>query len=163
MKATVVEAFIFSFKFEYWTKSVFVHRHFLGSFIIATICNTINSYLYWVFHDNVGSFIPDFLVLILIFFGMEKILEKCRVFFEKFWILIFLHEQIFGLYIFCLSKSNRPECSVKRLFFEIPQSSQKSSCARVFCKISKNTFYYRTHLVTASAFHKNNQAINSSC
>ena len=112
MKATVVEAFIFSFKFEYWTKSVFVHRHFLGSFIIATICNTINSYLYWVFHDNVGSFIPDFLVLILIFFWYGKNTRKMQGFFRKIlnfdffawtniWLIYFLPFQKQPSGVFC--------------------------------------------------------------
>ena len=67
-------------------------------------------------------------------------------------------------------------CFVKRVFLKISQNSQENSCARVsfpiklqasglqlylkrdsgigvsfeFCKISKNTFSYRTSLVTAS-------------
>ena len=69
-------------------------------------------------------------------------------------------------------------CSVKNVFLEISQNSQKKTCARVslfnkvqasscnfikketlaqvlscqFCKISKNTFSYRTLPVTASSF-----------
>ena len=71
-------------------------------------------------------------------------------------------------------------CPVKKVFFEILQNSQESTCARVsflikledsglqlikketlaqvlsreFCKISKNTFSYRTPLVGASALSK---------
>ena len=55
-------------------------------------------------------------------------------------------------------------CSVKRVFLEIWQNSQKNICARVsfliklqaqlfsceFCQISKSTFSYRTPSVTAS-------------
>ena len=63
-------------------------------------------------------------------------------------------------------------CSVKRVFLEISQNSQENTCARVsfliklkkfikketlaqvlsceFCEISKNTFFHRTPLVTAS-------------
>ena len=68
-------------------------------------------------------------------------------------------------------------CSIKKLFIEISQNSKESTCARVsfliklqaeaynfikketlaqlfsceFCKISKNTFFYRTPLEAASA------------
>ena len=60
-------------------------------------------------------------------------------------------------------------CSVKKLFLEILQNSQKNTCARnsfliklqaletlaqvfscEFCEISKNTLYHRTPLVAAS-------------
>ena len=50
-------------------------------------------------------------------------------------------------------------CSVKKMFWEISQDSQESTCARVsfefwvsceFWEISKNTFFYRTLLVVAS-------------
>ena len=55
-------------------------------------------------------------------------------------------------------------CSVKKVFLEISQDSQESTCARVshltetlaqvfsckFCKISKNTFFFRTCLAAAS-------------
>ena len=56
-------------------------------------------------------------------------------------------------------------CSVKKVFLEILQTSQESTCARVsffkketlsqvfsgeFCEISKNTFSYRTPPVAAS-------------
>ena len=77
-------------------------------------------------------------------------------------------------------------CSVKKVFWEISQNSQKNPCARVsfstklqasnfirketlaqvfsceFCEISKNTFSYRTPPVAASvkATHTNNK-INS--
>ena len=59
-------------------------------------------------------------------------------------------------------------CSVKKLLIEILQNSQENTCARVsfslkeetlaqmlsceFCKISKNTFYYRTPLLAASVY-----------
>ena len=70
-----------------------------------------------------------------------------------------------------LTKVAARRCSVKKLFLEISQNSQESACARVsflkknnfikketlaqlfsceFCKISKNTFSYRTPLVVAS-------------
>ena len=39
------------------------------------------------------------------------------------------------------------------MFLEISQNSQENTCARgEFCEISKNTFSYRTSLVTASEF-----------
>ena len=42
-------------------------------------------------------------------------------------------------------RSSRPEVFRKKVFLEISQNSQKNTCAIVeFCKISKNTFYYRT-------------------
>ena len=63
-------------------------------------------------------------------------------------------------------RSSHQRCSVKKLFLEISQNSQGNTCARVsfliklqtlayvfsceFCEISKNTFSYRTPLVTAS-------------
>ena len=65
-------------------------------------------------------------------------------------------------------------CSVKKVFLEILQNLQENTCARAslliklqafgtgetlaqvfsceFCKISKNTFFYRTLLVAASGF-----------
>ena len=60
-------------------------------------------------------------------------------------------------------------CSVKNVFLEISQNSQENTSARVscnfieketlaqvfsceFCKISKNSFYYRTPLVAASGY-----------
>ena len=57
-------------------------------------------------------------------------------------------------------------CSVKKVFLEISQNSQKNTCiffnketlAQVFscefCEISKNTFSYRTPLVAASEILK---------
>ena len=70
-------------------------------------------------------------------------------------------------------------CSVKKLFLEISQNSQENTCTRAsfftkrheawnfikketlaqvfsyeFYEISKNTFFYRTHLVAASVFKK---------
>ena len=60
-------------------------------------------------------------------------------------------------------------CSVKKVFLEMSQNSQESTCARVsflvklqiltqvlsceFCEISKNTFCYRAPLV-ATSLHK---------
>ena len=45
-------------------------------------------------------------------------------------------------------------CSVKKVFLEISQNSQENICARVsflkICKISKNTFSYRTPPAAAS-------------
>ena len=72
-----------------------------------------------------------------------------------------------------------PRCSVKKVFLEILQDSQKNTCARVsfltklqalackacnlikketlaqvfsgeFCEVSKNAFFHRTSLVAAS-------------
>ena len=56
-------------------------------------------------------------------------------------------------------------CSVKKVFLEILENSQKNRCARnsfflsqvffcEFCEISKGTFFYRTPLVAASVFLK---------
>ena len=61
---------------------------------------------------------------------------------------------------------------VKKLLIEILQNSQENTCARVsfsvkkqtlaqmlsceFCKISKNTFYYRTPLLAASVYEEVN-------
>ena len=43
---------------------------------------------------------------------------------------------------------------MKKVFLEISQNSQESTCAGVFssefCEISKSTFFYRTALVAAS-------------
>ena len=73
-------------------------------------------------------------------------------------------------------KAVTQRCSVKKVFLEISQNSQENTCARVsllinlqaevcnfikkdtlalvfsseFCKISKNTLYYKTPLVAAS-------------
>ena len=44
------------------------------------------------------------------------------------------------------SRSNHRRCSVKKVFLEILQNSQKNK----FCKISKDTFSYRTPLVATS-------------
>ena len=63
-----------------------------------------------------------------------------------------------------ISEAVAQRCSVKNAFLEISQNSLKNTCARVsflikflaqmfsceFCKISKNTFFYRTPLVVAS-------------
>ena len=75
-------------------------------------------------------------------------------------------------------------CSVKNVFLEISQNSQENTCARVsflikfstsslkkrlwtcvfceFCEISKNTYFYRTGLVAASGFNRN-QSIQKAC
>ena len=61
-------------------------------------------------------------------------------------------------------------CSVKKVFLEISQNSQESTCARVcnfikkenlaqvfscaFCEIPQHTFSYRTPLVAASVIRK---------
>ena len=54
--------------------------------------------------------------------------------------------------------------SVKKVFLEISQNSHEKTCARVsfltklqvfsceFCKISKNTFFYKTPRVAASVY-----------
>ena len=73
-------------------------------------------------------------------------------------------------------KAVTQRCSVKKVFLEFSQNSQENTCARVsllinlqaevcnfikkdtlalvfsseFCKISKNTLYYKTPLVAAS-------------
>ena len=83
----------------------------------------------------------------------------------------FLHENNDSFY-----RSGRPGCSVKKLFLEILQNSQESTCTRVsflmksraatllekrlchrcfpvnFCEIFRNTFCYRTPLAAASIF-----------
>ena len=49
-------------------------------------------------------------------------------------------------------------CSVKKVFLEISQNSQKNICARVsffqLCEISKSTFFGRAPLVVAFGFYK---------
>ena len=79
-----------------------------------------------------------------------------------------------------LAEAVARRCFVKKVFLEISRNSQENTCTRVsfliksqaeacnfikkqtlaqvfsceFCKISKNTFYYRTPFVAASAFIK---------
>ena len=83
---------------------------------------------------------------------------------------------IFQLKWLILEEAVAQMCSMKKVFLEISQNSQENTCARVsiliklqalpttflkkrlwhrcffceFCKISKNTFFYRTPLVVAS-------------
>ena len=100
--------------------------------------------------------------------------------------LLFLHISCFTnqLYISAIkldtmcvhAEAVTRRCSVKKVFLEISQNSQKNACVRVsfliklqasacnfikkealaqvfpreFCQISKNTFSYRAHPVTAS-------------
>ena len=62
--------------------------------------------------------------------------------------------------MFYLNVQAKGSRGVKKVFLEISQTSQVSSCARIFfnkvifnqefCKISKNTFSYRKPLVAAS-------------
>ena len=68
------------------------------------------------------------------------------------------------LTVFRIRRSSQQRCSVKKLFLEISQNSQKNTCARVsflkkrlaqvisyeFCEISKNIFPYRIPLLAAS-------------
>ena len=67
-----------------------------------------------------------------------------------------------------IDRSSYLRCSVKKVFLEISQNSQENTCARAstcnfvkivtlaqvfsceFCNISKNTFFYRTVLESAS-------------
>ena len=83
--------------------------------------------------------------------------------------------KVIFLITFFLYRSGHWRCSMEKVFLKILQNSQESNCARVplliklqatfnfikkdtlalvfsckFCEISKNTFYYRTPLVTAS-------------
>ena len=46
-------------------------------------------------------------------------------------------------------RSSRPDVFCEKVLLEISQNSQENTCE--FCKISKNTFFYRTPLVAASA------------
>ena len=75
----------------------------------------------------------------------------------------------------CQYRSSHRRCSIKKVFLEISQKSQENTCARIsclikvqawgfrqnetlalmfscdFCKISKNTIFYRTPHIAASA------------
>ena len=77
----------------------------------------------------------------------------------------------------CLKKAVVQRCSVKKMYVEISQNSQKNTCARVwaeaynfikkealtqvfsceFCGTSKNTFLYKTLLMAASVFRNSGQ------
>ena len=67
-----------------------------------------------------------------------------------------------SLFSMIITEAVARRCSLENVFLEIPQNSEESTCSSAtllekrfwfsceFCKISKNTFFYRTPPVTAS-------------